>query len=56
MAQRGKPSIAHEYDKSGACMHCGMYKTTVDKLSHVCTKERELAKDGIWLGKDVKNG
>ena len=43
MALRGKASTAHEYSKTGECIHCGMYKNIVEKLSHVCTKEREIA-------------
>jgi len=45
MAQRGKPSTAHEYDKSGACIYCGMYKNNVDALSHTCTPQRESEAD-----------
>ena len=45
MAQRGKASTAHEYDKSGACVHCGMYKVNVEMLQHVCTPAREAAED-----------
>ena len=52
MAQRGKPSTAHEYDKSGACIHCGMYKTNVDAMAHVCTPKREAEEDRkVELGK-----
>jgi hypothetical protein len=45
MAQRGKPSIAHEYDERGACIHCGMYKVNVERMSHVCKQWRELTVD-----------
>lgn len=45
MAQKGKPSTAHEYGKDGACIHCGMYKANVEKLQHVCTAAREAAED-----------
>lgn len=43
----GKISTAHEYDKNGQCIHCSMRKHMVEKMSHVCTGEREKA---------VKNG
>jgi hypothetical protein len=43
----GKPSTAHEYDKSGQCIHCQMHKHMVEKMSHVCTMAREkLVKNG----------
>ena len=41
MAQRGKPSIAHEYNGHGTCIYCGMYKVNVDRLNHVCKPRRE---------------
>lgn len=41
MAQRGKPSTAHVYDDRGVCIHCDMYKTNVEQLSHVCKSWRE---------------
>lgn len=44
MAQRGKPSIAHEY-KDGVCIHCDMYKINVERMSHVCKTDRELEVD-----------
>lgn len=52
MAQRGQSSTAHEYDKTGACVHCGMYKNVVEMLKHVCTQKREAEEDA----KGVKNG
>ena len=55
MALPGKPSTAHEYSIRGECIHCGMYKATVLELTHVCTKERELATDGYWLNQ-IKPG
>jgi hypothetical protein len=45
MAQRGKPSTAHEYDKTGACAHCGMYRVSVEQMNHVCTPNREALQD-----------
>jgi len=45
MAQRGKPSTAHEYDDRNACIHCGMYKVNVESMNHVCKPWRELAVD-----------
>lgn len=54
MALPGKPSTAHEYSKSGECIHCGMYRNIVEKLVHCCTREREIAADGHWLGKKVE--
>lgn len=45
MAQRGKPSTAHQYDKSGACIHCGMYRTAVEQMQHVCKPWREALED-----------
>jgi hypothetical protein len=45
MAKRGKPSVAHEYDDNGQCIHCGMYKANVEAMSHVCTPEREAEMD-----------
>jgi hypothetical protein len=53
MALYGKPSTAHEYGRNDHCIHCGMLKKIVDQLSHVCTKEREIATDGWWLNKKV---
>ena len=53
MALPGKASTAHEFDNDGQCIHCRMYKSVVDELSHVCTKERELATDGVWLNRGV---
>lgn len=41
MAQRGKPSIAHEYDARGQCIYCSMYKNNVESLVHVCKQFRE---------------
>lgn len=45
MSQRGKPSTAHEYDKSEACIHCGMYRSAVIAMSHNCTVKREAWAD-----------
>jgi hypothetical protein len=45
MAQRGKPSTAHEYDKTGACIYCGMYRNCVEQMAHVCTVKREAEED-----------
>lgn len=47
MAQRGQASTAHEYDKMGACIHCGMYRNNVERISHVCTSAREAIQDEI---------
>jgi hypothetical protein len=52
MAQRGKPSTAHEYDKNLQCLYCGMHKANVEAMSHVCTPERErLSDEGKLSGK-----
>jgi hypothetical protein len=53
MSLPGKPSTAHEYDSRGQCIYCDMYKNVAEELGHVCTKEREIATDGYWLGKKV---
>lgn len=45
MAQRGKPSLAHEYDERDTCIHCGMYRVNVERMSHVCKPWRELQFD-----------
>jgi hypothetical protein len=45
MAQKGKPSTAHVYDKTGACIYCGMYRSSVEAMSHVCTPKREAEED-----------
>jgi hypothetical protein len=45
MSQRGQQSTAHEYDKSGACIHCGMYRVNVERLSHECIGSREIEED-----------
>jgi ABC-type histidine transport system ATPase subunit len=62
MAQRGKPSTAHEYDKRDCCIHCAMYKNNVEALVHVCKQWREDAVDqaaataaGVSLG-DYRRG
>ena len=47
MSQRGKPSTAHEYSKSGECIHCGMYRKAVEELSHNCTPAREARQDEL---------
>jgi hypothetical protein len=41
VAQRGKPSVAHEFDKRECCIHCGMYKSNVERINHVCKQARE---------------
>jgi hypothetical protein len=41
MYHAGKQSEAHEYDERSQCIHCGMYKSNVEALSHVCTPARE---------------
>lgn len=52
MAQRGKPSTAHEYDKRlDSCIHCGMYRSNVEKLIHVCIPEREK-----WADSQITEG
>jgi hypothetical protein len=45
MAQRGQPSIAHEYNKREECIHCGMYRNNVEAASHVCKPFRERESD-----------
>lgn len=45
MAQRGKASMAHEYNEHEVCIHCGMYKVNVDRMIHVCKPARELEVD-----------
>lgn len=45
MAHRGKPSTAHEYSKTGECIHCGMYRSAVEMMAHVCTAQRERQQD-----------
>jgi len=45
MAQRGKPSTAHEYDKRNQCIYCGMHRINVEGMSHVCTPQREAEQD-----------
>jgi hypothetical protein len=46
MSQRGQQSEAHEYDpKTKACIHCGMAKVNVERLSHNCTRKREALFD-----------
>jgi hypothetical protein len=56
MALAGKASTAHEYDKGDQCIHCRMYRNMVEALVHVCTREREVATDGHWMGKKVADG
>jgi hypothetical protein len=41
MSERGKPSTAHEYNQSEACIHCGVYKVNIEKMSLNCTPARE---------------
>ena len=50
MALKGQPSTAHEFSKSGECIHCGMHRKFVEEFVHVCTKARELAEDGYFAG------
>ena len=45
MAQRGKPSTAHEFDERDACIHCSMYRVNVEKMNHACKPWRELEVD-----------
>ena len=47
MSHRGKPSTAHEYDKAGVCIHCGMYRNNVELLNHNCTPIREMRQDEL---------
>lgn len=47
MSQRGQQSTAHEYDKRDQCVHCGMYRVNVEKMSHECKSKREAAQDEI---------
>jgi hypothetical protein len=47
MAQRGKPSVAHEYGKNDACIHCAMYRVNVERSSHVCKPWRENQVDAL---------
>jgi hypothetical protein len=52
MALIGQPSTAHKYEKpKGQCIYCGMYQNVAEELGHACTREREIATDGYWLGK-----
>jgi hypothetical protein len=37
----GKQSEAHEYGENDQCIHCDMFRVNVERLSHVCTPERE---------------
>ena len=45
MAKRGEPSRAHEYDERDCCIHCGMYRVNVERMSHVCKPWREKLVD-----------
>jgi hypothetical protein len=56
MAQRGKISTAHEYDNNGQCIHCRMYKVNVDRLSHICTHEREALADSCVPAQEKSDG
>ncbi len=47
MSQLGKPSTAHYYNSSGACIHCGMYRVNVEAMSHNCTAKREAQQDEL---------
>jgi hypothetical protein len=47
LAQRGKPSIAHEYNERGECIHCSMYKVNVERSNHICKQWRENAVDKL---------
>lgn len=42
---RGQPSIGHEYNERGECIHCGMYRNNVEAMNHVCTPSREKWSD-----------
>ena len=52
MARRGFPSTAHEYGKHDACIHCGMHRTNVERLSHVCKPWREQLQDEKEAGEN----
>jgi hypothetical protein len=56
MAQRGKISTAHEYNNNGQCIHCRMYKVNVDRLSHICTHEREALADSCVPAQEKSDG
>lgn len=45
MAKRGQVSVAHEYDEKDQCIWCSMYRVNVERMSHVCTAEREALAD-----------
>lgn len=45
MARNGEASKAHLYDARDACIYCGMYRTNVDRMVHVCKPQRELEVD-----------
>ena len=51
MYHYGRQSEAHEYDKRGQCIHCGMFEVNVKRLSHVCTPERENLIDAKYKAK-----
>lgn len=51
MAQRGKPSVAHEFDKRDCCVHCSMYRVNVERMNHACKQTRENASDEIEAAK-----
>ena len=57
MAQRGKPSIAHVFDKRDCCVYCDMYRVNVEQMNHVCKPWRENQVDAIdaeKLGQSVE--
>lgn len=56
MYHYGKQSEAHEYDKNQQCIHCHMYKVNVERLSHVCTQERENFIDAQYKARETKDG
>ena len=45
MSERGKPSTAHEYNKSNCCIHCELYKVNIESMSLNCTPAREKEAD-----------
>lgn len=55
MSQRGQQSTAHEYDKRDQCIHCCMYRSNVEKLSHDCKPAREMLVDRELELKNAEN-
>lgn len=50
----GKPSEAHSYDERWQCVYCGMYKSAVEQMTHVCTPEREALIQAQYDHKGVR--